>query len=769
MSCAKIILHTKPRFLKFHTNDNVRHFWQLNLPKCLTSIQICHYSRKQGDNVLYPIDPKVKVLQNKLLYSEYLHYERIRLGFLKRLKFKRKLQEIQRKQNLAEQLHKTAYSVVLNHISSDNGSDSTIKQATEVSSLDNSKSHTIIHMPYASADSFKVVDASADKTKDVPEDIDNETDKSQFSLLNKEYKALYEKYLETKSLMQGQEKPSFIEYEGAYTKEKSIDLQNVPNNWMEDYEQYDDSQNPSDWLYGTPNKNTDISPIPCGGCGALLHCKDHALPGYLPSELFMGRTNEELKIMICQRCHFLKHYKTALDVKVSPEDYPELLKVIKTKKCAVIVMVDLTDFPSSIWPNIGNVLNPRTAIFLVGNKIDLLPKDSSDFDRHIKECMIKAVQRTGIKKSNIRYTALISAKTGYGIEELINKLHKMWKYKGDVYLIGCTNVGKSSLFNCLLQSDYCKVQAADLVQRATISPWPGTTLNLLKFPIMNPLKWKLSLRVKRLLAEREGRSAAEQIRCHKLKLSHNIKYATLQGFIGRTFVSRRTDTPQPLSDPFASQSHKHNASKFGLDETHPDYKHARWCYDTPGTIQSDQILDLLTTEELVMALPNSIISPRTFVLQPEQTIFIGGLGRLDYLEGNEFIRCTIFASYKLPITICHVIDADYLYKELLHTEAFIVPINDPERLKVWPSLQPKQMEVTGINETESAADVVLSNAGWIAITPNENDRVKLQGWTPNARGIYLRTPALLRKSVTLRGARVLGTPAYKKGKQVYAR
>jgi ribosome biogenesis GTPase A len=54
---------------------------------------------------------------------------------------------------------------------------------------------------------------------------------------------------------------------------------------------------------------------------------------------------------------------------------------------------------------------------------------------------------------------------------------------GDVYLVGCTNVGKSSIFNALLGSDYCKVQASDLVQKATISNWPGTTLNLLKVTV----------------------------------------------------------------------------------------------------------------------------------------------------------------------------------------------------------------------------------------------------------------------------------------------
>lgn len=57
--------------------------------------------------------------------------------------------------------------------------------------------------------------------------------------------------------------------------------------------------------------------------------------------------------------------------------------------------------------------------------------------------------------------------------------------------------------------------------------------------------------------------------------------------------------------------------------------------------------------------------------------------------------------------------------------------------------------------------------GWIAVTPKENEKIKLQGWTPYARGIHLRTPALLKKSVTLRGGRMPGTPAYKKGRQIY--
>lgn len=74
-------------------------------------------------------------------------------------------------------------------------------------------------------------------------------------------------------------------------------------------------------------------------------------------------------------------------------------------------------------------------------------------------------------------------------------------------------------------------------------------------------------------------------------------------------------------------------------------------------------------------------------------------------------RCTIFSSSELPITLTHTMDADYVYSELLKTKAFVVPENDPIRLKHWPTLKSKDMEVTGIGLRESVADVVLSSAG----------------------------------------------------------
>jgi ribosome biogenesis GTPase A len=110
--------------------------------------------------------------------------------------------------------------------------------------------------------------------------------------------------------------------------------------------------------------------------------------------------------------------------------------------------------------------------------VDLIPKDSKGYLNHIKECLVNELENSGMNRANIKHVSLMSATSGYGVEQLISKIQNSWGFRGDVYLLGCTNVGKSSLFNALINSDFCKTQAIDLLERATVSAWPGTTLNL---------------------------------------------------------------------------------------------------------------------------------------------------------------------------------------------------------------------------------------------------------------------------------------------------
>lgn len=360
----------------------------------------------------------------------------------------------------------------------------------------------------------------------------------------------------------------------------------VPKNWLKDYELYDESDEDLESTYGTPDITVPVSDTPCGGCGALLHCKDSSIPGYVPSQLFNGLNRKQLKTINCQRCHFLINYNTAINVTVTSQDYINIISTIKDKFALAIVLVDLLDFPCSIFSGLNEVLGPKRPIFIVGNKIDLIPKDQPDSLNHIKRCLKREAVKMGFDERYIKYVSLISATTGYGVEELITQLHNVWKYKGDVYLIGCTNVGKSSLFNALLRSDYCKVEASDLVQRATTCPWPGTTLRMLKFPILKPSDFRLFVRTKRLQHEFKMKIAENQLRKEQAQKTKQSKHATLIGHIGRTFEKEKEDFTDPA---VSSHDGGFSGGILTLNEKSEKYAMSKWCYDTPGVIQQDQV------------------------------------------------------------------------------------------------------------------------------------------------------------------------------------
>ncbi|CAK1548015.1 unnamed protein product [Leptosia nina] len=547
--------------------------------------------------------------------------------------------------------------------------------------------------------------------------------------------------------------------------EPEFDRSNL-NRWMVNYEHFDDTKLSEDedfgidkWSqqYGTPDPNSSISSVGCGGCGALLHCNDPAIPGYLPSEIFKGRSNEELRTIECQRCHFLKEYNIALDVTVQAEEYERLLQSIRYVKSLVLLMVDLLDFPCSIWPGIVDVIGKDRPIFIVANKVDLIPGDSIGYLKRIRESLMAEIKKTKLGEAKIRYVGLISAKTGYGVEDLISAMFKHWLYKGDVFLVGCTNVGKSSLFNALLQSDYCKVHAVDIVKRATVSRWPGTTLNLLKFPINRPSLWKLNKRTERLQSEAKLLKVEKEIRNAQVKGKKYTEAPSLIGHIGRTF----SDYNQFDDNNILEKKQLLTV----LDDKHELFNKSKWFYDTPGVIHPDQVLPLLSTEELLLTVPKKPIRPQTYYIHKGQTFFIGGLARVDLVQCSVPCRFTIYCSECLPITVVETDNADRVYEEFIGTELFAVPTGDQERLKNWPGLKKKEdiLEFTGEGPKACCGDIVLSSIAWVGVTAKPGTFCQVAAWTPEGRGIHKRYPSLLPFGVKLSGKRIRDTPAYKVG------
>ncbi|VDK39227.1 unnamed protein product [Anisakis simplex] len=85
-----------------------------------------------------------------------------------------------------------------------------------------------------------------------------------------------------------------------------------------------------------------------------------------------------------------------------------------------------------------------------------------------------------------------------------------------------------------------------MVERATTSIWPGTTISLLKFPVMNPTPHKLELRRRRLLASQAWLIRERRLRKQLLEETGDSKYATLQAHVGNTFKETEEEL-QPIS------------------------------------------------------------------------------------------------------------------------------------------------------------------------------------------------------------------------------
>uniref|UniRef100_A0A0D9S0J8 Nitric oxide associated 1 n=1 Tax=Chlorocebus sabaeus TaxID=60711 RepID=A0A0D9S0J8_CHLSB len=374
-------------------------------------------------------------------------------------------------------------------------------------------------------------------------------------------------------------------------------------------------------VVGHPDAAVPPSGVNCSGCGAELHCQDPGVPGYLPCDKFFRTAEADggLARTVCQRCWLLVHHRRALRLQVSREQYLELVSAALRRPgpSLVLYVVDLLDLPDVLLPNLPALVGPKQLIVL-GNKVDLLPQDAPGYRQRLRERLWDDCARAGLllapghqgpqipvknepqdgENSNppnwsrtvVRDVRLISAKTGYGVEELISALQRSWRYRGDVYLVGATNAGKSTLFNTLLESDYCTAKGSEAIDRATISPWPGTTLNLLKFPICNPTPYRMFKRHQRLKKDstqaEEDLSEQEQNQLNVLK-----KHGYVVGRVGRTFLysEERKDTVPFEFDADSLAFDMENEPVMGthkstkqVELTAQDVKDAHWFYDTPG-------------------------------------------------------------------------------------------------------------------------------------------------------------------------------------------
>lgn len=359
----------------------------------------------------------------------------------------------------------------------------------------------------------------------------------------------------------------------------------------------------------------------CIGCGAIIQTKDQSKLGYTPqSALDKGLESGEI---YCQRCFRLRHYNEITDVHLTDDDFLKLLHEVGDSSALVVNVVDIFDFNGSIIPNLPRFVSGND-VLLVGNKKDILPKSVKD--KKVTQWLMERAHEEGLRPIDVLLT---SAQNKQAIKELIEKIEYYRKGR-DVYVVGVTNVGKSTLINAIIQ------EITGNKELITTSRFPGTTLDKIEIPLAD----------------------------------------------------------------------------------------GNYIYDTPGIIHRYQMAHYLSPKALKYVSPKKEIKPKTYQLNAEQTLFLSGLGRFDFVSGASQ-GFTAYFDNELKLHRTKLEGATDFYQK--HVGSLLTPPFAGE-VESFPQLVKHEFNI------KEKTDVVYSGLGWIRVS----GVAKIVAWAPEGVAVVTR-------------------------------
>lgn len=192
----------------------------------------------------------------------------------------------------------------------------------------------------------------------------------------------------------------------------------------------------------------------CNSCGAILQDNDTNKEGYV----------KDINLNLCERCFRIKNYNDYKVISKTNNDFESIFKEINDSKDLVIIVTDVFHL------NIDNILKYiKNPVLLVISKRDIMPKVMNE-NRLLNY----------INNKQIIDKVLISSYKNYNLDELYSKI-KLNKKSNNVYIVGYTNAGKSTLINKLLYN-YSNNDTS-----LTTSILPSTTLSTININLSDDL------------------------------------------------------------------------------------------------------------------------------------------------------------------------------------------------------------------------------------------------------------------------------------------
>jgi hypothetical protein len=356
----------------------------------------------------------------------------------------------------------------------------------------------------------------------------------------------------------------------------------------------------------------------CIGCGAAIQTEEPGKIGYTPPSAL------EKEEIICRRCFRLRHYNEVQDVSLHDDDFLQILHELGRTDSLIVYMIDIFDVNGSWLPGLQRFVG-NNPILLIGNKVDLLPKSTNK--AKLVSWLKKEAKEAGLHPADV---LLVSSAKGYNVREAMAQMEQLRNGR-DVYVVGCTNVGKSTFINRIIK------ETAGNEGIITTSPVPGTTLDMIRIPLDD----------------------------------------------GRHLV------------------------------------------DTPGIINDHQMAHFIDKDDLKTITPKKEMKPRIYQLNERQTLFFGGLARLDYLRGGRRPLVCYMAN-SLHIHRTKLEKADELYR--VHAGDLLQPPGK-KGIEQFPEFVRHEFHIKN-----GKMDIVFSGLGWVTA----GEGAHLAAYAPKGVGVMIR-------------------------------
>ena len=193
----------------------------------------------------------------------------------------------------------------------------------------------------------------------------------------------------------------------------------------------------------------------CSGCGAFFQSDDINKEGYVRKELYDTSS-------ICERCFRIRNYNEYQVIEKDNKKFIDILKQISNTNDLVILVVDLLNINKDLSEIIQYLKND---ILVVYTKRDLLPLKIADEKLLSYDIGFKVIDNV-----------IVSSNKNYNLDLLLEKINK-YKKSQNVYVVGFSNVGKSTLINKLIYNYSSKDSFI------TTSMLPSTTIDMIKIEL----------------------------------------------------------------------------------------------------------------------------------------------------------------------------------------------------------------------------------------------------------------------------------------------